>query len=445
MRSSVIAAIVMALAVPGVSLAQTSQPSSPLAITIGDTQLAIGGFIDATAVHRDSATGTGLGTSFGTIPFADTVPAHLDETLLSAQNSRLTLAATAQHGDARIKGYLEADFLGGAPPGLNVTSNSNTLRMRVYWMQYRHNRFEFVAGQAWSLLTPSRNALSPDTSDVFFTQLVDPNYQAGLTWTRAMQFRFTAHPSDTVAAAVSVENPDQYVGSAVVLPKGLPPGEVDTGSLTIDVPNAFPDVVAKVAFDPKAGPTHQHVDAGFVIRNFKTYDSASGAVHRAVAGGGQFTVAIEPVRWLRLVGAAFFSTGGGRYFAHTNLPDFVVNADASMTLVDTSSLLTGVEVPVTPRMQLWGYYSDVRTDREVSADVDGTPIGFGVPGSRAANQHISEATVGATHTFFRDPHAGAMQLMVQYSHLRRAPFAPPEGPADASANLLYVNVRYVLP
>ncbi len=427
--------------------AQTAPPSdSPLAIQVGPAEVAIGGFIDATMVHRDTATGSGLGTSFGTIPFDDAVQGHLSETLLSAQNSRLTLSAAAPLGDSRVKGYLEADFLGGAPPGLNVTSNSNTLRMRVYWLQYRRNRVEFVAGQAWSLLTPSRNGLSPDTADVFFTQDVDPNYQAGLTWGRTMQFRFTAHPSESVAAAVSIENPDQYVGSSVVLPKNFPVGEVDTGSLSIDVPDPLPDVVAKVAFDPRAGPTHQHVDAGFVVRNFRTYDPATGQTHHAVAGGVQATVALEPVPAVRLVGAAFFSAGGGRYLAQTNIPDFVVNADASLTLVNSSSVLTGAEWRAAAPTQLWAYFSGVRTEREVSADVDGSPIGFGVAGSRAANERISDATVGVTHTFFRDPQAGGMQLMVQYSHVQRTPFPAPAGtPGDASANILYVNVRYTLP
>ena len=84
--------------------------------------------------------------------------------------------------------------------------------------------------------------------------------------------------------------------------------------------------------------------------------------------------------------------------------------------------------------------------RWVTADADGSLIGFGVPGSRAANERMSKATAGVTHTSFRDPKAGAMQLLVQYSHVRRTPFAPLSGTApDASVHMLDVNVRYVLP
>jgi hypothetical protein len=44
--------------------------SSPLAIHVGDADLLFGGFIDATAIRRNVNTGSGVGTSFGTIPFA---------------------------------------------------------------------------------------------------------------------------------------------------------------------------------------------------------------------------------------------------------------------------------------------------------------------------------------------------------------------------------------
>ena len=71
----------------------------------------------------------------------------------------------------------------------------------------------------------------------------------------------TTHPNDTVTAAVSIENPDQYVGSGVKLPAGFPSGEVDTGATVNDVPNPFPDIIGKIAFDPKIGHTHQHIDA----------------------------------------------------------------------------------------------------------------------------------------------------------------------------------------
>src|SRR5215210_7901846 len=128
---------------PPNSKSGSGAPTSPLAIHVGDADLLFGGFIDATTIRRDANTGSGLGTSFGTIPFGNTVPGHMNDTQFSSQNSRLTLEATARHGDADLKGTLEMDFLGNAPNGLNVTTNSNTPRMRVFWGRYRRGRFEF--------------------------------------------------------------------------------------------------------------------------------------------------------------------------------------------------------------------------------------------------------------------------------------------------------------
>src|SRR5207244_7754899 len=102
---------------------QAPPPTSPLAIHVGDSDLLIGGFMDATAIMRSTNHGSGIGTSFGTIPFSNTPQGNLSETRFSAQNSRLTLTATSKVGSASMKGYIEADFLGNAPANLNVTSN----------------------------------------------------------------------------------------------------------------------------------------------------------------------------------------------------------------------------------------------------------------------------------------------------------------------------------
>jgi hypothetical protein len=408
--------------------------------------LLFGGFIDATAIRRTSNTGSGLGTSFGTIPFANTVQGHMNDTQFSSQNSRLTLQATSKVGTADLKGVLELDFLGNAPNGLTVTANSNTVRMRVFWGQYRQGSFDFLAGQAWSLMTPNRNGLSPETADIFFTQTLDPNSQAGLTWGRPMQFRLTTRPNENLTAAVSIENPDQYVGSGVRLPAGFPSGEVDTGAAVNDVPNPFPDIVGKIAFDPKIGRTHQHFDAAVLVRRFKTYSLDTDTTFDKAASGGALTAAVELAPSVRVIGTAFFSSGGGRYIASANLPDLIVNHDASMTLVTTRSSVIGTEVQAASNTSLYAYYSAAHATAAVSTDVDGTAIGFGVPGSTAANERIAEATAGLIHTFFRDPKIGGIQLIGQYSYLRRTPFSVPAGtPADASVHMIYLTVWYFLP
>ena len=323
---------------------QTPPPTSPLAIHVGDADLLIGGFIDATSIRRSTNTGSGLGTSFGTIPFGNTVQGNMKDTQFSSQGSRVSLQATSKYGTASLKAFLELDFLGNAPTGLNVTTNSNTPRMRLYWGQYRQGAFEFVTGQAWSLMTPNRNGLSPDTADVFASQVVDPNLQAGIAWGRTMQFRFAAHPGNSLTAAVSIENPDQYVGGAVKLPAGFPSGQVDAGAAVNDVPNPFPDIIGKIAFDPKIGKTHQHIEAAVLMSRFQTYSLNTDTTFSKTGSGGSVNAVVELVPAVRVIGNAFFSSGGGRYIANTNLPNFIVNHDASITLVDSSSWLIGAEI-----------------------------------------------------------------------------------------------------
>ena len=60
------------------------------------------------------------------------------------------------------------------------------------------------------------------------------------------------------------------------------------------------------------------------------------------------------------------------------------------------------------------YYSAAHADPAVTTDVDGSAIGFGVPGSTAANEQIAEATAGLIHDFFRDPKIGGIQFMAQH-------------------------------
>ncbi len=413
--------------------------------------------MDATVITRSTNPGTGIGTSFGSIPFTTTSsgapnPAgQLGETRFSTQNSRLTLQATSKAGGGNLKGYIEADFLGNTASNLNVTSNSNGLRMRLYWAQYQRGKFEFLAGQSWSFLTPNRNGLSPMPGDLFYSQDVDTNYQAGLTWGRTTQFRFITHASDTVTAGISIENPEQYVGSAVVLPAAFTAAEVDAGASNVGsasaVPNAYPDIIGKIALDPKTGNTHQHIDAAFLVRGYKTFNPTTSTDFTATGTGESVNVVLEPVKNWKLIATNFFSNGGGRYIANTNIPDFIVNADQSMSLVKSWSGIYGTEIQAGPKSLLYGYYSVANADQNLTLDANGTSsIGFGVANSQSANHKVDEATVGLTETLFRDAKVGGMQVMLQYSNVQRTPFAVPANtPSSAKANMVYINVRYLLP
>lgn len=430
-----------------VASAQTpTPPSSPLAIHVGDADLLIGGFMDATAVTRSTNTGNGLGTVFGTIPFTTGVAGNLSETRLSAQNSRLSMLATSTAGRAAIKGYVEADFGGNAPTNLVVTSNGNTFRMRLYWAQATIGQFEFLAGQSWSLMTPGRNGISPTPGDVFFSQLMDTNYQAGLTWGRTTQFRFVAHPTKTFAAAISIENPQQYIGSAVTLPAAFAASEVDNGG-NAAAPNFMPDIIGKLAWDLPTGDTKQHIEVAGLIRQFKMFDQPTNTSPSETGTGAAVNANLEVAKGVRLIGNTFFSKGGGRYIANTNIPDFVIGADSAITLVTSKSIMGGIEANAGTKTVLFGYTSQVTADPAITTDLAGNKaIGFGVTGQTGANKTIKETSVGLNYSFFKDAKIGAMQILAQFSYLTRTPFSVPTGtPSSANAKMFFVNLRYILP
>src|SRR3954464_7391795 len=98
---SVARRVLLALSVllPAPALAQAPPPApppsppatSPLTIHLGDADFLIGGFLDATAITRSTNVGSGMSTSFATIPFDNTPQGNLHETRFTSQNSRLSL------------------------------------------------------------------------------------------------------------------------------------------------------------------------------------------------------------------------------------------------------------------------------------------------------------------------------------------------------------------
>jgi hypothetical protein len=444
-------AVFLCLGAPALARAQPApaQPSapppatSPLTIRIGDAEILPGGFIDALGIFRSTNVASGPPTTFATIPFENTPQGNLNDTRFTAQGSRLNALLTANVGNAAMKAFIEIDFIGNDAGSAYVYSDSHVPRMRLGWAQYSRGKFEFTAGQAWSLLVPNRVGLSPATGDVFVTQNLDANLQVGLAWSRPAQFRFVVRPSDSVSAGVSVQNPQQYVGAAVVLPASFPASEVDTNG-TLGTPNRYPDVVGKVAFDPKTGETRQHVEAGVFVRGFKTYSPASDRAYSATGTGATFNAVVQPVKAVRVMATSLISDGGGRYMIGL-APDFIVNADASITTVGSKSFLVGAEAQARPATMVFGYYGTVRIDRQVSDD-QGQQIGYGIDGSTTANRCIDETTLGVNHSIFRAPQYGALQLIVQYSFLKRTPWAVPANtPLSATLHMVYVSARYVLP
>jgi hypothetical protein len=434
----------------------TTPPSgqSPLFFRIGAAKFTPFGFLDLTTVYRSTDVGSGIGTGFASIPYSNSTAGQLSETRFSAQNSRLGMKVDSEVGDAKVLGYVETDFLGQTPTAVSQTSNSDLLRMRNYFVDIRLNDLEFLAGQDWSMLTPNRKGISPLPSDIFFTQDMDTNYQAGLVWARQPQLRVAYHPSDELVFGLSLENPDQFVGSAVTLPTAnFSATQVDNGSNGVTTPNSIPDVIAKVAYDTKFGDLPFHADLAGLYRSFKvnTFGSTINSDASASGVGASFNMNLSVLPNLQLIENAFLSDGGGRYTGGL-APDFIVRPPAvaggayTISPVHSSSGILGFEWQAVPKTMLYGYYSITKIGQDY-APSGATFVGYGYPGSpNSQNRSINEYTLGVTETFWKDPNYGALQLITQGSYLDRKPWVVATGaPSNAHLTMFYVDVRYVLP
>jgi hypothetical protein len=443
---------------PNVSTVQSDAEKpkeSPLSFKIGGADFTPGGFMDFTAIFR-STNGGSLGTNFFSIPYSNTVQGHLTETRFTAQNSRVSLKATSKFKGNDVAGYYEMDFLGNDPGNAFVTSNSHTLRQRLFWADVRHGKWEILGGQSWSWMTPNRVGLSPNPSDIFYSQDMDFNYQVGLTWTRAPQFRVAYHANKNWAFGVALENPQQFIGQAnqVVLPTGLsailtPQLDQANNNAT---PNLHPDVIAKAAYDTDIAGKHFHVEGVGLLTSVKTTTLPAGSFvsNTSTGGGGSLNANLEVIKNLRLIANTFYSDGGGRYIFGMG-PQAVIRPDGTPSLVHSGSGIGGFEYQFTPQTMLYGYYGGAYFQRNFFLDPTnpkpGSFAGFGFPGSNAAaNRAIQEGTVGWVQTFWKNPQYGALQLITQASYVTRAPWSVALGaPKNAHLGMGWVDMRYVLP
>jgi hypothetical protein len=447
------AQISVAATVPASAVVEKPK-QSPLSIRIGASEFTPFGFMDFTTLYRSTLNGGDIGSSFGSIPYANAANSKLSETRFSAKNSRIGLRVDSTVADAKVLGYLEEDFLGNAATNINVASNSDVLRMRVYFVDVQKNGWEFLAGQDWSMMTPNRKGISPIPGDIFFTQNVDTSYQVGLVWGRTPQVRAVYHPNKEWAFGVSLENPDQYVGGAVVLPAGFTGTQVDAGANGTATPNVFPDVIGKMAYDTKINDLPFHIDAAGLVRFFKvnTFTSTVNSDASATGFGGSVNASLGLMPGFQLIGNAFTSNGGGRYISTGLGPDFIVNpvnsAGAfSLSLVKSYAGMAGFEWDVAPMDKIFGYYGLAHYDRKFDQLSNGTYVGYGYPGSsNSQNKQIEEYTLGLAHTLWKNPAYGDLKVLTQLSYLDRTPWFVAAGtPSKAKMTMFYLDLRYDLP
>jgi hypothetical protein len=442
---------------PPPATAMQAIPESPLQFRLGAATFTPVGFMDMTNTFRSTNSGANLATNFGSIPYNNTVGGRLTEDNLSIQNSRIGMRVDANYKGYNLLGYWESDFVGatGVANNLLVTSNSFLFRLRLYWIDIRKGKYEFLAGQSWSLLTPTRRSISPLPGDLFYGQEFDVNYLNGLTWGRIPGFRFVYHPATWAAWGISAENTTQYFGGSggggvPTLPaaySSLTSNQID-GSATPDygLPRVFPDIISKLAFDPSP---RAHIELNGVLNHAKIINPnnlALGQYHTTTGGGGSINGNFEIVKNFRIITNNFWSSGAGRYI-FGQAPNFIVRADGDLSNVHSGSTVDGFEWTLGKSI-FYAYYGGVYINRNTALDANGTTyIGYGYPGSpNSQNRNIQEVTGGWNYSFFRDPRYGQVSFFLDYAYFLRRPwFVAPNAPKGAAQSAVWFDLRYTLP
>jgi hypothetical protein len=412
------------------------------------------GFMDATFVWRDKNAASQIGSNFGSIPYNNVVNGKLSEDRFSIQNSRLGLRVDGDWKGTHFIGYNEFDFLGTSGSNATTVTNGAVVpRLRLYWVDVRRGGWEFLAGQSWSMLTPNRVGISPLPGDIFYSQVMDVNYMAGLTWSRQPGMRVLYHAGDKVTLGFSAENPDQYIGgsgggSTIVLPSaytGLSGTQLDAANINFSAPQLTPDFISKIAFDPSS---RFHAEVGGIVSTFKILNTANlalGQTNSKAGGGVLFGMNGEIFKGFRLITTNFWSDGEGRYL-FGQAPDLVVTAQANLSLIHAGGTVDGFESRF-GKWLLFAYYGGIYIDKNVVIDSNGKQVGYGYTGSaNSQNKAIQEITFGFNQTIWANPRYGAINLIGQYEYLTRNPWYIALGAPDQTHdNTIYFDVRYTLP
>ena len=253
--------------------------------------------------------------------------------------------------DWKVLGYWESDFLGqtGNPPngGLAVSSNPYVFRMRLYWVDVTQGKFEFLAGQSWSLMTPNRKGISPLPGDIFYSQDIDVNYQSGLVWGRipGIPASYSIPPTRSLSAcrwktpsrmsAAETAAARHPPGSRAARTRlGRRPRRTDQQRNQRDFSSAAlaPDIIAKLAFDPSSKFHFEF--AGVEIANKIAYPGQHPCFPDLYQGRrrriGQ--PELRAGKNFRILTNNYWSAGGGRYI-FGQAPDFIIRANGSLSLV----------------------------------------------------------------------------------------------------------------
>ena len=448
---------------------------------MGPITLILGGFLDASAVEENRHTATGTFNYWQDVPFKNQSRYHTDNFEGSARYSRLSLMARGNvDAHSTISGFFEMDFGAGASTTNAYESNAYAVRMRQAYLAYDNSKynFHFLAGQAWSMLTPGRIGITPRQESL--PETIEASMLAGQTWARQLQFRFVKDfLNHRLWAGLSIENSATLYNmngfdkggshSACNNTSSLPDGQVympNCNVVTVGYdgtgltnPALFsneiaPDVIGKIAWDPHWG--HYEVEGILHFPHDRvTTPGVGGHNNTAIAGGGGGSMILPVIPHkveVRLNGLAGY--GIGRY-GSVLLPDATLNANGAPSPLLSVQATGGIVAHPTPLIDVYGFFGYQSSGRSYF-NSNGGNYGYGNPGydnrgcytemsslGCTANIHsVMEATMGAWYRFFKGKY-GTVEGGLQLAYSRVNTWSGNGGAPNTSLSEVFMDFRYL--
>jgi hypothetical protein len=478
------------------------QMEGPLTIHFRGINITPGGYVAGEFVRRSRALGADMSTPFNSLTMPGASQSQMPELFGSARQSKITGFVDGRVGKVDLSAYVSTDFLSSGTTSTSTSTNGYTLRLRQAWGQVRFDDgWSFLAGQSWSLVTEDAKGIAPDddigkTNDVR-PKTIDSVYNVGFNYARQLGVRITKNFGDTLAFAVSVENPQATLtthGNAANYLLGEAGASSSYDSLSTYSFNPSPDIIAKVAFDPGFG--HYEVYGlldRFTDRAFPCVESAGtgttltvGPLCPSAADAGTAVGAYSSsknggamgasARWLfahhvvfGLKGVA--GSGIGRY-GPAGLPDASIDPDGTVHLVKNLLGLSTLEFHE-KRFDIYGYTGAEYASRSYGFDpISGKFVGYGAPqfnnsgcyvetppstangsagfdpGSLANCTADSRVVIeGTTGFWYRitNSERGRFQFGTQYSYVTRNTWSGDGREPHGIDNMIFASFRYYLP
>jgi len=425
----------------------------PSALRYRGVTIVPGGFFAAEALYRSHAENADINTSWASIPWDAQTMSHLSEFRASARQTRLSLRASGPAGSATITGYFETDFLASGTGASEQQTNGYSNRVRQMWGRVQFpNGWTFAGGQMWSLLTVNRVGIENLTE--YAPGLVDGTILPGFDYARQTSFRVTKNfASYRTTAAFSAENaatvgvtPANVPAAITAVLSGLATTGTGIMANTTYSTNVAPDLIAKLAFDPRFG--HFEVKAiGRAFRDRLVSTAKIPGKNNTLLDGSFGAAAYLPVFTNKVSYLAEAMWGAdGRYGATGT--DVIVEPNGALSAEKSIHGITGIEVHPTSRFDGYAYGSEEYLPRDYGYGLktinNSNCFAEATYSCSASLKAMETGAAGFWYRFYKGP-SGTVQFGMDYVYALKEAWSGVGGAPRGIDNVMESSFRYYLP